>query len=66
MLYFSVFVVYHTCLKSKRQDYVVVLMQLILSVDNFRGQVVFIFIVDQCRPQKFVCRNILLDKDFSI
>ena len=41
------------CLKSKQQGYVVVFMQSILSVDHFRGQVVSIFIVDQCRPQKF-------------
>ena len=54
------------CLKSKWQGYAVVFMQLILSVDNFQGQVVSIFIVDWCRPQKFVCRNILLDEDFSI
>ena len=54
------------CLQSKQQGYVVVFMQLILSVDNFQGQVVSIFIVDQCRPQKFVCYNILLHEDFSI
>ena len=54
------------CLKSNRQGYVVVFMQSILSVDNFQGKVVSIFTVDWCRPQKFVCRNILLDKDFSI
>ena len=52
------------CLKSKWQGYVVVFMQSILSVDNFWGQVVSIFIVDQCRPQKFVCRNILLERRF--
>ena len=44
----------------------VVFMQLILSVDNFSGQVVPIFNVDPCIPQKFVCNNILLHEDFSI
>ena len=51
---FSVFAVYQ-CLQSKQQGYIVVFMQLILSVDNFWGQVVSIFIVDWCRPQNFVC-----------
>ena len=41
--------------------YVVIFMQLILSVDNFQGQVVSIFIVDQCVDLKILSvRNILL------
>ena len=57
---FSVFAVL-PCLQSKRQDYVVVFMQLILSVDNFQGQVVSIFIVDQCVDLKILSvSNILL------
>ena len=45
-------------------------MQIILSVDNFRGQFVSIFIVDQCRPQNlsiaiFCCTKISVFSEFD-